>query len=63
LPERAADQPGAIRMDMHMLILLHGRERTEAEFADLLARGGFQLTRTVPTTSPAGIAVIEAVPA
>ena len=33
LPERAVDQPFAIRMDLHMLLLLGARERTEAEFA------------------------------
>jgi hypothetical protein len=36
-----------------------GRERTEAEFAELFARAGFRLTRVVPTKSP--ICVIEAV--
>ena len=36
LPERAVDQPFAIRMDLHMLLLLGARERTEAEFRDLL---------------------------
>ena len=41
LPERAVDQPFAIRMDLHMLLLLGARERTEAEFRDLLARAGF----------------------
>ena len=54
LPERAVDQPFAIRMDLHMLLLLGARERTEAEFRDLLARAGFDLVRTVPTGSPAG---------
>ena len=63
LPERAVEQPAAIRMDLHMLILLHGRERTAVEFADLLGQAGFRITRLVPTASPAGIAVIEAVPA
>ena len=41
LPELAADDPEAIRMDLHMLALLRGRERTASEFADLLAAGGF----------------------
>ena len=39
LPERAVDQPFAIRMDLHMLLLLGARERTEAEFRDA-ARAG-----------------------
>ena len=30
LPERAADAPAAIRMDVHMLLLFGARERTEA---------------------------------
>ncbi len=60
LPERAVDQPFAIRMDLHMLLLLGARERTEAEFRDLLARAGFELVRAVPTASPAGLGVIEA---
>jgi hypothetical protein len=62
LPERARERPEAIRMDLHMLVLLHGRERTEAEFERLLATAGFALTRVVPTASPAGIGVIEATP-
>ena len=62
LPERAVDQPFAIRMDLHMLLLLGARERTEAEFRDLLARAGFELVRAVPTASPAGLGVIEAKP-
>lgn len=58
LPERAADDPEAIRMDLHMLALLRGRERTAAEFATLLAEAGFMLDRVLPTT--AGVAVLEA---
>ena len=60
LPERAVDQPFAIRMDLHMLLMLGARERTEAEFRALLARAGFDLVRVVPTGSPAGLGVIEA---
>jgi hypothetical protein len=45
-------------MDLHMLALLRGRERTAAEFADLLAAGGFGLTRVLPTA--AGVSVLEA---
>ena len=33
-----ASNPAAIRMDLHMLILLGARERTEAEFRRLLGR-------------------------
>ena len=38
LPERAREKPAAIRMDLHMLTLLHGRERTAAEYERLLGR-------------------------
>ena len=48
LPERAVDHPVAIRMDLHMLLLLGARERTEAEFAALLDQAGFDLVRTAP---------------
>jgi SAM-dependent methyltransferase len=60
LPTRAADHPAAIRMDLHMLTLLRGRERTADEQAHLLGVAGFGLARIVPTGSPTGISVIEA---
>ena len=63
LPERAREQPAVIRMDLHMLVLLGARERTEAQFRRLLAESGFEVRRVVPTRSAAGLSVIEAVPA
>jgi hypothetical protein len=39
--------------------LLKGRERTEAEYRDLLASAGFRLTRVIATRS--GASVVEAV--
>jgi hypothetical protein len=60
LPERAREQPAAIRMDLHMLTLLHGRERTAVEYERLLGAAGFRLARVAPTRSPAGVSVIEA---
>jgi hypothetical protein len=47
-------------LDLAMLVYAGGCERTEAEYRDLLAAGGFRLTRIVPTQSP--LSVIEAVP-
>ena len=58
--ERAQDGPEAVRMDLHMLILFGARERTEAQFAELLAGAGFDLRRVVATGSPAGLSVLEA---
>jgi hypothetical protein len=52
----------AIWLDINMLVMTDGgRERTEAEYRDLLAGSGFALTRVIPTAGP--MRVIEAVPA
>jgi len=47
-------------MDLTMLVMTGGRERTEAEYRALLAAAGFRLTRIVPT--PSEMRVIEGVP-
>jgi hypothetical protein len=60
LPERAVDDPAAIRMDLYMLALLAGRERTLSEYHALLDGAGFALVRAIPTG--AGVHVLEAVP-
>jgi SAM-dependent methyltransferase len=62
LPERAAEQPAVIRMDLYMLVLLGARERTEGQFRRLLSDSGFDVRRVVATASPAGLSVIEAAP-
>lgn len=46
-------------LDLHMLLFLTGRERTESEYRELLDRSGFELARIVPTNSP--YSVIEGV--
>jgi hypothetical protein len=40
-----------------LVITPRGRERTEAEYAALFAKGGFRLTRVVPTLAP--VSVVE----
>ena len=51
-------------MDLHMLVLFGAaRERTEGEYRHLLAAAGLALRRVVPTGSPTGLAVVEAVAA
>lgn len=45
-------------LDLEMLMLPGGRERTEEDFAKLFERGGFTLQRVVPTKSP--VSVLEA---
>jgi SAM-dependent methyltransferase len=47
-------------MDLNMLVLLGGRERTEEEYQRLFQAAGFQLQRIIPTHSP--FSVIEATP-
>ena len=44
-------------IDVNMLVMTGGRERTEAEFRKLYEAAGFRLTRVVPTESP--FSVIE----
>ena len=45
-------------IDLEMMVLPGGRERTEQEYTSLFARAGFRLTRIVPTESL--LSVIEA---
>jgi hypothetical protein len=53
--------PDAAFSDLNMMVAPGGQERTEAEYAALLATAGFRLTRIVPTASD--VFVIEAAPA
>jgi orsellinic acid C2-O-methyltransferase len=60
-PPRVAPSPiveGTMMIDMLMMALLGGRQRTEAEFRDLLRSAGMELTNV--SFSPTRIAVLEA---
>ena len=46
-------------LDLHMMLIPGGKERTEAEFRELYDAAGFDLTRVVPTASD--VSVIEGV--
>lgn len=48
-------------LDILMLLLLTGQERTRAEFERLFERAGFRITEVIPT--PGRLSLIEAVPA
>ena len=48
-------------LDLHMMLVPGGLERTKAEYERLLADHGFRVTRVVP--SPGDVSVIEGVPA
>ena len=60
LPAGDTPHPGKM-LDMVMLVMPGGQERTEAEYATLLEKAGFRLSRVVPTAS--AVSVVEAVPA
>lgn len=60
LPEGTPCHPGML-VDLEMLVTAGGRERTAPEYADLLSRAGFRMTRVVPTAGP--MSLVEAVPA
>ena len=48
-------------VDLHMLVMASGRERTAAGYKALLSQAGFTVERLVPTLS--GHTIVEAVPA
>ena len=60
LPGPNQPSPGMLT-DLVMLVAQGGRERTEVEYRDLLARVGFRLQRVVPTAT--SVSVVEAIPA
>jgi ubiquinone/menaquinone biosynthesis C-methylase UbiE len=47
-------------IDLNMMVITGGLERTEEEFEQLLTESGFKLVRVIPTSSP--ISIIEASP-
>jgi hypothetical protein len=57
LPAGNTPHPGKM-LDMMMLVGPGGQERTEPEYAELLAKAGLKLTRVIPTASP--VSVVEA---
>ena len=57
IPKHDRDFPGKW-VDLEMLLNLGARERTAAEYRDLLSQAGFQMTRVVRTASP--LSVVEA---
>ena len=46
-------------IDLNMLVMTGGKERTEQEFAQLLAAAGFKLLRVIPTDLPTSIVEAE----
>ena len=61
LPADERPHPGKL-LDMEMLAVFGGQERTREEYSMLLARARFKLKKVMRTTDPLSIAIIEAVP-
>jgi hypothetical protein len=60
---RPGNEPDPAKyMDLNMLVMLGGRERTADDFERLYAEAGFRMTSIVPTGSPP-FNIIEGVPA
>lgn len=57
-----ADHQPWTMLDMHMLVMLGGRERTKDEFQALLAASKFKLKRTLSLPGATGFSLIEAIP-
>jgi len=56
----ADNTPGPGRwLDLHVMLLVGGRERTVDEYAALFGKAGLRLTRVLPTTHPA-VEIVEA---
>lgn len=63
LPDRldtSTDHRAVVRSDLHMLVALAAKERTESEFRALLESAGFRVSRVLPIG--ATFSVIEALP-
>jgi hypothetical protein len=62
LPERVTGPNPAVDLDLLMMVLTGGRERTVEEFRQLLAGAEFSLERMYDDIAPGGISVLEAQP-
>jgi O-methyltransferase domain/Dimerisation domain len=70
IPERMTPGSAGAGLDMHMLALTGGWERTESEYRALLDHSGLRLSRVIPTAPSAHsplygaiVSIIESVPA
>lgn len=59
IPPGNGPSPGKL-LDLEMMVVASGKERTEAEYAELLAGCGWRLTRVVPTKSATSLIEGEA---
>ena len=61
LPERVADNPGAVFLDLDMLVEVGGRQRSVPEYQALLARHGFDLDHFVDRALASSVLVARPV--
>jgi hypothetical protein len=61
IPEGNDPHPGKF-MDINMLAMTGGRERTEKEFSSLFEQTGLKLSKVIPTHSPM-FSIVEVVKA
>ena len=47
-------------LDLNMLVMSGGRERTKDEYCSLLEKSGFRLAQVIPTLAP--VSILEAMP-
>ena len=47
-------------LDLNMLVMSGGQERTKDEYCSLLENSGFRLTQVIPTLAP--VSILEAIP-
>jgi hypothetical protein len=50
-------------MDLSIMALTSGKERTEAEFKALFREAGLRVTRIIPTEAPSTLSIVEGSPA
>jgi hypothetical protein len=56
LPDAPVDHPGWL-MDLNMLVMTGGRERTADAYATILRRAGWSIENVVPTASPLSVLI------
>lgn len=61
LPKRAVDGPAVIRMDLGMLTMVGGQERTAEDFKSLMSAAGLVLSSVTSLDQAIGLHVLEAV--
>jgi hypothetical protein len=62
MPEDAEPTEHLVMLDLHMMVMLGGRERTRSEYRSLLRSAGFDLVRSVNTLAKTEILVATPMP-